>query len=184
MYALKIQKSLSYFCRENVYNFKKTRKVWFSMSDFCFFLFKILFFVYLYFLMHLSLFTILDTQWDFSIRILQDFLETEVQLAYNTLVSGIEHNDSVFVYSWPLNNMGLNCIGSFICIVFNKYNTALYCIFVNWQLSLIEYMHVELRIQRTKYEVTLGFSTVKKGWCSESLSYSRVNCTVQNGLVS
>ena len=69
------------------------------MSDFCFFLFKILFFVYLYFLMHLSLFTILDTQWDFSIRILQDFLETEVQLAYNTLVSGIEHNDSVFVYS-------------------------------------------------------------------------------------
>ena len=59
--------------------------------------------------------------------------------------------------------MGLNCIGSFICIVFNKYNAAFYCIFVNWQLSLIEYMNVELRIQRTKYEVTLGFSTVKKG---------------------
>ena len=47
MYVLKIQKSWSYFCRESVYHFKKT---WFSMSDFCFFLFKILFFVYLYFL--------------------------------------------------------------------------------------------------------------------------------------
>ena len=47
-----------------------TRKTWFSMSDFCFFLFKILFFVYLYFSTHLYLFTILNTKWDFSIRIL------------------------------------------------------------------------------------------------------------------
>ena len=45
----------------------------------------------------------------------------------------------------------------------NKYNTALYCIFPNWQLSLIEYMGMELRIQRTKCKVILGFSTVKKG---------------------
>ena len=105
-------------------------------------------------------------------------------MAYNMLVSGIQHNESVFVYSWPLNNIGLNYIGSFICIFFNKYNTALYCIFPNWQLSLIEYMGMELRIQRTKCKVILGFSTIKKGWCSESLSYSRVNCIVQNDLVN